>query len=291
MLRSREWPLIIFTVFSQMAVGAFLVLVVFRLLAVSHADLEEAIALTIPALVMISATLALGVAAAAFHLSRPSRAVHAMANLGSSGLSREMLMGLAFGAALAVYAGLEWFRGGSPAMRLGVALISAVVGIVFIAIAARAYMLRTVPVWNTVATPVTFFTTALLLGTANIGTMLMVVSAQMAIVVFTTQFVQGLGVASAVFLGVQVAIIPLHIARLSAQGGAAAESSRILADRYRGVYILRLILAAIGVGLFNLAAFWHVAGGATAMLAFVLVLVAEVLGRFLFYATYRRVGL
>lgn len=288
MLRSKEWPLVTFTVFSQMAVGAFLALMAFRWTVVRWATPETIDEVATPMLPVIGGVLIIGALAATFHLTRLSRAIHAMANVGSSGLSREMLMGLLFGVTFGFYAGPVWLELLSPVVRAILALIVAIVGVGFIAVMARAYMLRTVPAWNAPATPIAFFGTAFLLGALAIGAALLIVGPDH---VFCTRFARGLGMAAAVVLGVQFIATILHLARLNAQGNAAAESARVVFVHHRVALVLQWVLAIVGVGFFNLAAFWGEGKSIISITGFVLAFVAQMLGRFLFYVSYRRVGI
>jgi DMSO reductase anchor subunit len=100
-----------------------------------------------------------------------------------------------------------------------------------------------------------------------------------------------LGAAAAIVLFVQVGLIPLHTARLRAKEGTALESAIALLVEYRTAFLSRIILSLAGVGLFNLAVFCGTAAPYVAVTGFVLVLAGETTGRFLFYASFRRVGI
>lgn len=284
MLRSREWPLIIFTVCSQMAVGMLLAWVTLQRGLVSDVMIPG-IPNREPVLLIIGGVLLIGVIAATYHLSHPGRVVHAMANLGSSGLSREMLAGLLFGVAYAAYAASEWFGLMTEVARTDILLAAGVTGVVFIVVMARAYRIRTVPAWDHLATPISFFGTTFTLGMLGVGTHVLIANLDYELWIAR---VQGFATAAALILGVQLITIIQYLAHLNTKGGAAAESARIVFVRHRAVVVVRLAVAFAGVALFNLAAF---AGGGWALLAFLLVLIAEVLGRFLFFASHRRVGL
>ena len=271
--RCTEWPLIIFTVLAQMAAGASLVLTVFRALAAWRGEPEAAEDLAHIALPMIIGALVIGALAATFHLSRPAQAVHAMANLGASGLSREMLAGVLFGALVGFDAALGMLGMNLPALRMIAGAAAAAAGMALVAVMARAYRLRTVPAWDTPATPAAFFSTAVMLGAVGVGAVMSAVLPGDD--AFGASFAQWLGAAAAVTLGVQIAAALLTAAAAHVPGGAVT---------------LRLALALAGAGLFNFAV--RVPGGnvLAAYLAFALVLAAEGIGRFLFFASYRRVG-
>ena len=104
-------------------------------------------------------------------------------------------------------------------------------------------------------------------------------------------------VASIALLGIELVVIPLYISTLATSGPTGVDSVSVIVDQYGTVFALRLVLGFVGAGLFGVFLYRSaVLNRQTVMitavyLAFALVLVAEVLGRFLFYASQVRVGL
>jgi anaerobic dimethyl sulfoxide reductase subunit C (anchor subunit) len=300
-MRSREWPLIIFTILIQLAVGSWLVLFAIRLLASRQLAPELIDSLTRPAMIGIVLVLVIGVFAAVLHLSHPFRTFRAIANLGSSGLSREMLLGVLFGLTVCLYAVMEWVQLGLSAAQAIIAVFAVLNGVALVYTVSRSYMLRTVPAWNTPATPISFFTTAVLLGILAVALELVitfpVIEAGGAHHAFLVNALRWGGSASAVLVVVQLVVVSLNSTYLSTQGGAAAESVRTVFTNYRGLLVLRLILALLGVGLFVTLVYQntlHPSQTVTAViltLAFALVFASELMGRFLFYVSHKRVGL
>jgi anaerobic dimethyl sulfoxide reductase subunit C (anchor subunit) len=101
------------------------------------------------------------------------------------------------------------------------------------------------------------------------------------------------------FLGVQFIVIPLYFASLATAGNSAATASASIIFGEHGVlFAARLILLFLGAGLLS-AFVYQMADseakvrvvGNVAYLAFALVLVSEILGRFLFYESMVRIGL
>jgi anaerobic dimethyl sulfoxide reductase subunit C (anchor subunit) len=100
-----------------------------------------------------------------------------------------------------------------------------------------------------------------------------------------------------ILLGIQLVTAPVYIAVLASAGGAALKSVEMLLDDYLALFILRLVLVFLGAGIFALFLY---RGSAVSekvralslpvYAAFIFVLAAEVLGRFLFYATQVTVG-
>jgi len=84
-----------------------------------------------------------------------------------------------------------------------------------------------------------------------------------------------------------------HLTKLETQGGAAAEGARAVLRTRRGLLSLRSFCAVFGVLLF-LAGTETELGTQTpgvVIVASILLLLGELLGRYLFYASHRRVGL
>jgi anaerobic dimethyl sulfoxide reductase subunit C len=159
-MNSNEWPLVFFTLFSQMATGlvaGFVILRAVRQSAISDGA-ERNIILTAFFLMTIALLISF------FHLGSPAKAVYAMSNLGSSWLSREIL-------AVSVFWGLLlfWFlvlkfpdmlRQASPIIPW----VCALAGIVMVYTMARLYMIPTVPPWNSLFTISYFYSSSVLLG-------------------------------------------------------------------------------------------------------------------------------
>lgn len=129
-----EVPLICFTVFAPAAAGASL----FAL------PLGGGRALAAIVVLMVTA----GMLASVAHLARPLRAPRSLAHLGSSWLSREILVVSAFWALAALWLVCE--LGGFPwtTTARGFHIAAVVVGIVLLWVIARAYRVHGQPAWD-----------------------------------------------------------------------------------------------------------------------------------------------
>ena len=103
-----------------------------------------------------------GIIAATAHLSKPRLALHALRNLKLSWLSREIVLVQAF-AGTQVALILSAFWGGQSLLWAGEALACLTGGLALCAMT-RVYLIRTVPIWNTMATALEFVGSSLLLG-------------------------------------------------------------------------------------------------------------------------------
>lgn len=303
----REWALILFTILGQMSVGAFLVLGLVHFFAVRKAGPEEADLLSDRALLAIGPVLVLGMLASLFHLGNPLNAYRAVANVGTSWLSREILSGVIFAVLGGLFAIMQWRKLSSFALRNVIAWITALVGLVLVYSMSQVYILPTQPAWDSWATPVSFFVTTLLLGSLAMGAAFVANSAFLKRSVdanLQTQMellrgsLRWIGLASILLLGVELIVAPLYIANLAVGGNVALESVRLMIGDMGLVMALRLILVFIGAGVFGVFLYQNtLSSGKASMVdtfaygAFALVLVAEVLGRFLFYATHMRIGI
>ncbi|MDR7329846.1 dimethyl sulfoxide reductase anchor subunit family protein [Corynebacterium guangdongense] len=168
-MNTHEWPLTLFTVFGQMAVGAFIVLGLIQVLGRRTHSTRVIDRVATPALYAIGPIMVAGFLAAFFHLGNPLHALNALRGWNSSALTQEVLAGVVFAAAGFLFALAQYFRWFSARVRTVLAVLTAVVGVVFIWTMARLYMLPTIPAWDHWTTPAQFYLTALSTGALAIG--------------------------------------------------------------------------------------------------------------------------
>jgi anaerobic dimethyl sulfoxide reductase subunit C (anchor subunit) len=197
--------------------------------------------------------LAVGGAAAAMHLGRIGHARLALSHLRSSWLSREAALTGLFALSLVAAAAFPGVR------ELRIA--AAVAGLGLVGAIAGVYLVRTVPPWNTWMTPVGFYLTAILLGTTFGGAAWGMKIRE-----------SGLMRAAAVAAALQVILVLVHHRRFGR-------------PEQRDLVTARIALALAGVA--SMLTFTHWA----AAVACVLFAASELVGRQLFYASHRRVGL
>lgn len=306
-MNTRDWALTAFTILAQMSVGSFVVLGVVHFFASRNTNLKEADRLSDRALLAIGPVLVLGILTSLLHLGNPLNAPRAITNTGSSWLSLEILLVITFMVLGAVFAFMQWRKIGTPVLRNTIAVINALIGLALVYAMSRVYMLVTIPAWNTVATPILFYSTTFLLGAAAMGAAFVINFALLHRQQKTEDEVQlrllrdslrGMALVSVALLGLEFVVIPLWIAYLVSAGGAAAVSATLLTQENGWVFLIRLLLGFFGAGVISLFIYQIAANrgrvqllGNLAYLAFVLVLVAELLGRYLFYASMSRVGI
>lgn len=289
--RENEWQLVLFTILTQMAVGTFTFWGLAALLVPTPDPFSEGL-YPLVLLAVVLTLLASGTLSAGLHLGRPSLAVFSISNLHRSWLSREALLGGGFGLIgliLLIRRGL-----GSPYSALDEIFILAgvICGLVLVYGISRLYMLRTVPAWNNFGTPATFFMTTFLLGTVAM-TMVWLGLAfwddAYAIDLVLNKVVVISTVLILLFAAIQLGIFTFEVLYLNSLGGAAADSIRLLGTDLGGILIWRCVTAFVGVGVLVIKLIIWLPPLSFSF-AFGLILVSEILGRFLFYGFYRREG-
>ena len=305
-METRDWSLVFFTVLTQAAVGAFLVLQVLgRLSHRSRARREDPE--TGVSLLLVLAVLSAGLFAALFHLSTPLQAARAVVNFSTSWLSREIVFGSLFAVLLGTMAWRER-RATSFPLAAWLPRLTAAAGLAFLVSQTAIYLLPAQPTWNSFATPAAFGGTALRLGILGVaaglvGRPLVAEAGDPAAgpAAASSAIVRGLALAGILAAALEFVVVPLHLAALAGEPSAAAAASvqRVTGD-YGGVLLLRLgLLAAAAAALAGVVALARgplppsrqrlVAALTSGALG--LVLVSEVCGRFLFYAMRVRVGI
>ncbi len=159
----REWSLVAFTILAQMAAGIAICLGFLRGWALHEGASPGGGTLDDRGMLALIAVLLLAMGVSTLHLGQKRNLHRALFNLRSSWLSREIL--LAF--LLLVTAVAASWCGSQPGWE-GLSRVlhwsTLPCALALVAGMARIYMLRTVPSWNTRATPLVFLLTALLLG-------------------------------------------------------------------------------------------------------------------------------
>lgn len=303
----HELPLVIFTIAAQLSAGSFIVLGIIHL-AAARVPQQTMDKVTDPALYAIFPLLVLGLAASTFHLGSPLRAANALRHLDGSWLSREIVIGILFLGAGLVFAALQWFKVGSHRLRQVVAVVAAALGALLVYAISQVYSLATVPAWATFHTPLRFYLTAFLLGGLSVGAALVIAAhlhARRSAPLdedgrrLVTDSVRGIALGAIVALGLKSVGLPAYIGYLGTHPDPAAQASLdLLVTTYGSFSAAQTILVFLGVALLGFL-LWGLSGGiavrrwlpAIAVVAFVLVLGGEVIGRMLFYASMVRVGI
>lgn len=307
MMNVREWALVAFTILSQMAIGSMIVLGIVHFFAIRKAGMQEADRLSNRILPAIGIVLGAAMLISLGHLGSPLNAPLAVLHLSSSWLSREIFFTVSFLVVGGIFSVMQWRGWGSFAVRNIIAWIAAILGLVQIFSMSHIYMISTEPAWDSIATPISFFTTAFLLGSLAIGTAMVVnyninrrqdQECEEIQCGLLRDSLRWISIAAVALLGVEMVLAPLYISTLAAGASPAQESANLMFHQYGAFFALRLILVFIGAGILGVFIYRNAISpgrenilGNLTYSAFTLVLIAEVLNRFLFYATRVRLGL
>ena len=166
-----EMPLALFTTFSSVGAGAFVALAA----VVFAAGLDEAAAKKLDRMSLVPFLVAcVGFVCAFFHLASPLNAFGVFTGVGSSPLSNEIVAGMVFMVAAAVYGVLALCGKLSGALRRGLVTVCAVLAVVFSLFMGAAYLMPTIASWNTWATPAQMLGFSLVGGAALMGLLVVV---------------------------------------------------------------------------------------------------------------------
>lgn len=303
----REWALPVYTILIQLATGGLVALWWIRVRFARLGGKELDRMTRIPILILFS-TVIIGIIGAHFHLSKPFFSFTAMANFVHSWLSREILVTVLFSLALGALMLLTWFVPGHFRLKTALGWIAAFLGLATVFCMAQVYLLPTQIAWNSAMTVLSYYVEAALLGTIALGAILLMdlnfnydqqskgLKLHDQVV---SESVRALAFASAVALVANLALNSQQIIHInSLQSETAQMSMRLLSDLYQPLFIIRLILGIAGVSWLMVSYLRNsTAKGeikrliSSAYIACTMVLVGEILGRFLFYAVHVRSGI
>ncbi|MBI4787694.1 MAG: dimethyl sulfoxide reductase anchor subunit [Chloroflexi bacterium] len=305
-MNQREWALPVYTILLQLATGSLLALWVIRAIGAKVGS-EEMDRMVSRLTAVIWGTLVVAMVGAHLHLSRPWLSFLALRNIGSSWLSREIFFTVLFFLALSALAALQWFVRGYPKLQTILGWAAITCGLVSIFCMSVLYLMPTQPAWDSAFTIISFFATTVLLGAVSVPTMLVLELRFSELRQPDAQNVRpamirpALGWFAAIAFVLMLVLLILNLAQiLLLQSGneLARLSLQLLLGLYRPLFVVRLVLLLVGVGwlVFTVQFFRQRVKKITELMlpvymACLLVLVSEILGRFLFYAMHIRLGL
>ncbi|WP_421550439.1 dimethyl sulfoxide reductase anchor subunit family protein [Kluyvera intermedia] len=278
----HEWPLMIFTVLGQCVAGGFIVLALALMKGQLSREQQQRVVLSMFALWVL---MGIGFIASILHLGSPMRAFNSLNRIGASSLSNEIASGSIFFAV----GGIGWLLAVtnklSCVLRSLWLVVTAVLGVVFVWMMVRVYnTIDTVPTWYSIWTPLSFFLT-LFIGGPLLGYLLL-----------SWARVEGwalrlLPVVSLAALAVSVVVSLMQGVELASIHSSIQQASALVPG-YGSLMAWRI--AAIVLALVCWVA-PQLKGYQPALpllsLAFVLVLVGELIGRGVFYGLHMTVGM
>lgn len=318
----NEWSLIIFNIVGDLSVGAFIALGLAHFYAARKCSPRHADLLSTRALLVIGPLLVLGMLAVFGHVGNPERVFNMLSNLDTSWLAREvaaygafLVVGGAFAVLQAVtllsperQKSLEQRSGGLlPKIRILLAWIAAILGILFVLSAAMIYydprLASRQTGWAHIYTPILFFVDTGLLGSLVLGVGFVAnylwlrrsksidpdtVAIQESLL---RDIIKGIAFASIALVGVLFVAIPIYLVYLGANDNRLNQQIVLMLYTDFSVHwFLRLFLAFTGAGVLAIFIAYLTERSRQqrllylmVVLAFAFVLVAEVIERYLFY--------
>lgn len=279
---AEEWPLMMFTLTSQLAIGSFIILA-FVWAFVSKQDKSVARKLTNPGFKAVGVVMVIALILSLFHLGTPTGAYRSILNLGSSWLSREILTAGGF----LVFWFLSYQAYKKESASSGVlSIITILMGLAAIYSMANIYSHSIRPAWTNVNTYIAFFGATFALGSLGAAA-LVIYGAKDGLSSAILGSLKKVNIIAALAVILPLVYLPIYISGLAGGNAAAQASAQLLTGSYMVPLIIRGILSLGGVGLL----FYALKAGKNTLpkncvyLALVLVMIGEFMGRYVFYGS------
>ncbi len=303
----REWALPVYTILMQLAVGSLFVLWLIRSLAVSKFSHQEIDRIIRNPILVIAFTAVVAMGGAHFHLSRPFHSYLAVLNFKSSWLSREIVFSISFFLATMSLLYLTYFQTRYRKLISCIGWLAVILGSILIYCMARIYLIPTQVAWNSTTVIFSFYTTALMLGFMTIACLLVLDlkfaeikktdDVELRVDVLRYSFI-ALTILTMLLVILSIVIIYIQM-RLLAQGDWIARTSlSLFLELYLPLFVMRmtfLLFASCYLGITVYRIYRLKITPQDLMLpvylSCLMILVGEIVGRFLFYATHIRVGI
>jgi len=281
---NNEGALIAFTLFSQMIIGSILVYALVYFISMDDiSQLSSGFSLKTPEFLLLLGML-VALAISFLHLGRPSNAIHALNNLKTSWISREIFAVTLFSASLLMLFMARWLGAGKSWLTVSFGF-SAMTGLLLLVTMVRLYMIPAVSTWNNWLTPTNFTLTALISGLAFIFVF---------VLVFNIEFIRlkPIVLALMVLLLFEMAHSGLLYAHLNSM--EFSSGNQFLADGiFKPVTIIRMAVIGLAI-VFLLFVYLQEKAefpSTPLILSMSLIFIEMVIGRFVFFATFIRIGI
>lgn len=303
----REWALPVYTILMQLPTGTLLVLWAQRSFLLRELDERSQDRIFLKPLIIVLVSIVTAIIGAHFHLSEPLLSFMAVFNLGRSWLSREILFTVLMLVGVVFLMELILNHTGRKGLKTALGWLAVFAGMASVYSMSNIYLIPAQTPWNNIATLVSFLGTVLLLGAVTTVALLVMDS------VFTRRREPELQAVRTGLLrrslpvltvlaataAVLILVANLHQVDMLRGGDEPAKISLILLfDLYYPLLVVRYLSLFTAVAMLAVAAYRVVKRGLPppvlvkpAYLALFLAMVAEIMGRFLFYATHVRAGL
>jgi anaerobic dimethyl sulfoxide reductase subunit C (anchor subunit) len=279
-----EGSLIAFTLFSQMIIGTTVVYALAYFISMDDiSQLSSGFSLKTPEFLLLLGLL-VALLISLLHLGRPANAIHALNNLRTSWISREIFTVALFSISLLMLFLARWLGAGKAFLTISFVL-SAMAGLLLLLTMIRLYMIPAVNTWNNWLTPTSFTLTALISGLAL---MLLFVLG------FNMEFIRLKPILLALMILLLFEVVHAGFLHGHLSSMDFKDSNQFIAEGiFKSFSTIRI--AAIGLAILFLlnVAIQAKAGFQSTLLLFSITLIFTemIIGRFVFFAIYVRIGI
>lgn len=303
----REWALPVYTILMQLAVGSLLILWLIRRLSASKFSHQEIDHVIRNPVLVIAFTAGVAMLGAHFHLSRPFYSFLAVMNFKTSWLSREIIFTVLFFLTTTSLLYLTFCKTHRRSWITVLGWMAILFGSILIYCMARIYLIPTQVAWNSTTVILSFYTTTLMLGCMAIVCLMVLdlkfaeitrsedVELRMEVIRYSFS---GLTLLTILLVAVSIAVLYTQMCLLSLGGPIARTSLNLILELYMPLFVLRITFIFFAAGLLLVAVYRIRRLNLTPQRLITLVyisclfiMVGEIIGRFLFYATHIRLGI
>lgn len=301
-LSSRENPLVIFTLFTQASMGAFIMMYLGSLFGIEAFTAVKDSVVYLPLLIVLAGLQATGLILSTMHLGKPMRFYRGFNNLRYSPVSREALGVALFFAGLAAFTAVEVLTVGMTYLEIdfsafqtvlaniqhGAAVFAIVTGLTGLYWMYRSYRIPARPFWNHWQVATSFFGTMFSLGSVVVAVIavpaLLIAGKDLSKEV--SQLVQiTAGLATLGLIAEGLGLIA-HGKAMNIESGEGAAAHYVQQTTFGKTYVTRNVLMAVAALLTASVALVFsnsVAGLVLGGLGALTVIAALLIGRALFY--------
>jgi len=297
-MKGSELTLVFFTLFMQAAAGILLTFGIVNYFSGWKNGLAAMRGVNEKILFLVLALFTAGLIISFMHLGNIKNAYNALNNLTYSWLSREILFVIIFGLMCVLYT-LMYKKDVFDIYIQGSILFLAIfAGLMLIWIMSKVYMVEIVPAWNSFYTPASFFWWSFILGGITfIAASVFLLSrkgidiASMPAAVGVFKFIAAIAI---LFLIAECIAWFAHLLVLNGGERAAKESFEIIVNgnliwvivkvalQAAAIYLLFSFHSSLAKGTLNINLIYIIT---------LLILIAGITGRYLFYVSFNRVGI
>ncbi|MGD8191578.1 dimethyl sulfoxide reductase anchor subunit family protein [Brevibacillus ginsengisoli] len=278
----HEWALLLFTLIMQAAIGGMCMLWLFQIKLAKTVGPDAMFTATKQPLIVLAILSVFGMAASTLHLGTPTHAFYTISNLGTSWLSREILFTGLFilGVLVTLY-----FAFKNKRLSAGLTLLTALIGLVDVFVMSSLYAHTFVNGWNSMNTYASFYGTTFILGSVLVASFMSgsfrTDGSQEAVqlVIRYSFFMAVIGLVLELVFGL------IYALAIPAPDSIQAVPALTILEPHQATLLIHYLLAIVGVGFMGQLTMTRSAKNPTqtAYLALVVVVVAEFIGRYVFY--------